>query len=279
MKLSVIIPTYNRQAVIHIALDSLREQTFPRDDFEIIIIDNSTEEGTKPVVDRYQDLPIKYFRLPHRGVSVARNEGIARASAQILVFFDDDARAKPDWLAQIARIMEREHIITGRVEPLKSKFWNHFAPHYNQGATPCESPVLLEGNCALSRQVFDRIGLFDEELDYGHEGEEFIARARVLYKVMYYPEVVIYHDYASGWRRYLSKQWKFGHKMAYLHRDEIHSLRQLIRGYDTLRRGSTAPAQSRPMVSQPLSVKLIARVGYYVHFLGALAGYRQYCRT
>lgn len=279
MKLSVIIPTHNRQAVIHIALDSLRAQTFPRDDFEIIIIDNSTEEGTKPIIDRYQDLPIKYFRLPHRGVSVARNEGIARASAPVLVFFDDDARAKPDWLEQTARIMEQEHIITGRVEPLKSVFWNYFAPHYDQGSVPCESPVLLEGNCALSRQVFDRVGLFDEELDYGHEGEEFIARARTLYRVMYYPEVVIYHDYASGLRRYLSKQWKFGHKMIYLHRDEIHSLGQLIRGYDALRRGTTSEVSARQRVPQSLSVKLIARVGYYVHFLGALAGYRQYCRS
>ena len=264
--LSVIIPTYNRAAYLDKSLTSLIKQNYPKDGFEVIVIDDGSEDDTAKIASQFKnDLNLKYFRESHLGVSWARNLGIEKANGEILVFFDDDALAAENWLENIARVMIGEDIITGQVKPINNNFWQYFAPHYHQGDKPQESSVLLEGNCAIKRKVFSKIGLFDENLDYGHEGEEFITRVGKRYKIMYYPEVIIYHDYAKGFRNYFQKQKKFGQKKAYL------ESRGLVR-----EKNNSIHNQPLANLNWPkkIIIKIIAYLGALFHFWGYF-GYKK----
>lgn len=278
--LSVIIPTYNRAWALPRALESLINQSLSADSFEVVIIDDGSTDRTSEVVVKYSDkLKIVYHQLTgHQGVSVARNEGVARATGDILAFFDDDAIASDDWLENIVSHMASEEIITGRVEPIdQQSFWRWFAPHYNQGDQPCISPVLLEGNCAIKRSVFDRVGLFDANLDYGHEGEEFIRRCRGYCAIKYYPDVVIYHEYAKSLTHYLKKQFQFGQKMSYLYHDQLENIWKVF----LPQRKASAPSfhstnQEQKNIVEKITVALVARLGRLVHLAGEVDGYYRY---
>ncbi|MFA5029526.1 MAG: glycosyltransferase family A protein [Patescibacteria group bacterium] len=278
--LSVVIPTYNRANYLSKALASLVEQDFAKEKFEVIVVDDGSIDDTEKTAKQFKDrLSLKYLKEEHGGVSQARNSGVKNSGGEIIVFFDDDALADKNWLKNISEIMLHEAIITGRVKPLNNNLWQYFAPHYYQGDQPTESPVLLEGNCAIKREVFAKVGLFDANLDYGHEGREFIGRCRKEYKIRYYPDVIIYHDYASSIKNYLDKQRKFGEKTAYLKIKEIKNFGDLIFNYQKIKSGdslnSFTPFQ-KPSLSDRLKVKMIAKLGGWYHFMGAVRGYLKY---
>lgn len=101
--LSVIIPTRNRAALLDEALLSFRSQVLPADRFEVLVIDNGSTDGTKQIVEEHQRSAgnIRYFHESVPGLHVGRHRGLREASANILVYADDDIKATPTWLAAI----------------------------------------------------------------------------------------------------------------------------------------------------------------------------------
>jgi glycosyltransferase involved in cell wall biosynthesis len=265
MLISVIIPTYNRLPFLPLALDSLAKQNFNLADFEVIVIDDGSKEDCQPIIDSFKTkLNLKFEKLNHGGVCRARNAGIKLAQSDILAFFDDDAIADPNWLKAINDTMQTEDLIVGRVKVLHHSFWGYFAPHYDRGETLKPTDSLLEGNCAIKRSVFDKVGLFDENIDYGHEGQEFLNRANQFFVLKYCPSMIIYHDYAFGLIDYLTKQFKFGEQSAYLESK-----------YGQPKNPSTKEKnlqlESLP-ITKKITIKIIARLGHYFNLYGQWVG-------
>ncbi len=99
--LSVIINTFNRDSLLKTALESLVEQTLDKKDYEVIIIDDGSDDQTKENVYSFFDrLPIKYFYQKNAGRSSAKNHGIYAAQGRILFFLDDDDIATPTLLEE-----------------------------------------------------------------------------------------------------------------------------------------------------------------------------------
>jgi len=86
-QVSVIIPTYNRGWTIREAVDSVLIQDYK--DFELIVVDDGSTDNTPEVLGAYCGV-IKVFRQENKGVSAARNRGIAEASGQFIAFLDSD---------------------------------------------------------------------------------------------------------------------------------------------------------------------------------------------
>ncbi len=269
MIVSVIIPTYNRIKYLPLALESLALQNFAKDEFEVIVIDDGSREDCQSVIDSFKDkLDLQLIKLNHGGVCKARNAGVKIAKSDILAFFDDDAVADPNWLQAIVESMKSENMLVGRVKPLNRPFWGYFAPHYDRGEAMKPANSLLEGNCAIKRSVFDKVGLFDENIDYGHEGQEFLNRAQKFFVLTYCPTMVIYHDYAFGLADYLGKQFKFGEKSAYL---KIKNGENKIVGV----KEKNEVLEKLPVMKK-ITIKLIARLGYFFHVWGFLSGQKKY---
>jgi len=87
MKISVTIPTFNRAHLLGSAIDSVLRQTYRN--FEIIVIDDGSTDGTEQMVARYGD-KVRYFRQPNGGLGVARNAGLDRATGDCIAFLDSD---------------------------------------------------------------------------------------------------------------------------------------------------------------------------------------------
>lgn len=215
--LTVVVPTYDRAALLARALDRLTHQTAAASTFDILVVDNNSSDSTRSVVERFAPR-VRYVFEPRQGLSHARNTGIeaARGSA-IVAFTDDDVEVAPDWVEALTKAFA-EHPdadgIGGRVLPrwtAAPPAWltrDHWAPLGLQdhgGAArvfdAADPRCLIGANVAFRASVFERVGLFAPEVQRVGDGvgstedHEFLRR---LYaagaRAVYVPDVVVTAD-------------------------------------------------------------------------------------
>jgi hypothetical protein len=107
---SVVIPSYRRPDDLRRAMASVLAQRDVAAPFEIVVVDNDTEQSARPVVEAIaaeHAVPIRYVPEPRPGISHARNTGVAQAAGRYLAFLDDDEEAEPRWLATFVEALQR----------------------------------------------------------------------------------------------------------------------------------------------------------------------------
>ncbi len=168
MKLSVVIPTYNRAVLLERAINSVEGQTKKAD--EIIIIDDGSTDHTQEVIKKFSSLKYHYFK--NRGVSAARNEGIKLSSNSWIVFLDSDDVWNEDKLAiQCAYHEQNSDILIShtaeewmrdqKVIKQKSKHKKPMGFCFEQNLDFCK---IAPSTVMMSKSIFDDVGFFDESL-------------------------------------------------------------------------------------------------------------------
>ena len=102
---SVVIPLYNKKNYIRRAIRSVMMQTI--EDFEIIIIDDGSIDGSGDVVKTFLDSRIRLIRQENQGVSVARNNGVSNSRADFIAFLDADDEWLPRQLEDLLRLRKK----------------------------------------------------------------------------------------------------------------------------------------------------------------------------
>lgn len=102
---SVVIPLYNKCHHIHRAIDSVLAQTFA--DFELIVVDDGSTDGSGVAVRRCADPRIRLIVQENAGVSAARNRGAAEAKSKLVAFLDADDEWQPDFLETVLKLRNR----------------------------------------------------------------------------------------------------------------------------------------------------------------------------
>lgn len=94
---SIVITTFNNKNTIEKTLDSIMEQSLDADLYEIVIVDDCSNDGTWEILQRYNNFNIKMYRLAQNsgGPSIPRNTGVKHNIGEYLYFLDGD-----DWLEQ-----------------------------------------------------------------------------------------------------------------------------------------------------------------------------------
>ncbi|MCO5236989.1 MAG: glycosyltransferase family 2 protein [Chitinophagaceae bacterium] len=107
-KISVIIPAFNAARTIFGSVRSVLYQTFP--DFEIIVVDDGSEDATFKIASSVRDPRIKVFSTINKGLSAARNYGMRNASGKFIYFLDADDWIEPNLLEEALYILENENL-------------------------------------------------------------------------------------------------------------------------------------------------------------------------
>ncbi len=97
-KVSVIIPTYNRCDKLLNCLRFLNEQNFPREDFEIIVVNDGSDDNTELKLKKIKYKNFSFYTQKNSGQGIARNLGIEKAKGEILIFIGDDIYAQKNFL-------------------------------------------------------------------------------------------------------------------------------------------------------------------------------------
>lgn len=103
--ISIVIPLYNKRKYIGTTLQSVLDQTFT--DYECLIIDDGSTDGSELIVKSFKDSRLKYFRQENSGVSSARNAGIRLAKGNYVAFLDADDRWDRHYLETMVGLTRR----------------------------------------------------------------------------------------------------------------------------------------------------------------------------
>ena len=113
MDISVVIAAHNQRDRLRLVLSGLAVQTLPEGQFEVIVVDDGSTDGTGDFLREYEQLSIKVISLhTNVGRCRARNIGIAEARGEAVAFLDGDALPGPDWLAQHWHLFQRYNGVT-----------------------------------------------------------------------------------------------------------------------------------------------------------------------
>lgn len=108
MKVSVVVPTYQEARGIAAFLSQFDHQTLPRSDFEILVVDGDSKDGTREIAARLAD---RVIVQTSPGIGGARNDGVRIARAGLIATTDADCRVPPDWLEHIVEDFEDREVV------------------------------------------------------------------------------------------------------------------------------------------------------------------------
>jgi glycosyltransferase involved in cell wall biosynthesis len=154
VRLSIILPTFNRVSALRHALAALLDQTAPPGTYEVIVVDNNCDDGTAELLGSIGDTRVRWLRESRQGLSHARNSGIAAARGDIIAFTDDDVMAAPDWVQTIVEALDSRPDVEGVQD--QGDRTRVFDRHLPIG--------LVGANLALRATVFRRVGRFSPDV-------------------------------------------------------------------------------------------------------------------
>lgn len=193
-QVSVILITRNRYDSLKEAVNAILNQTFS--DFELIIIDDASEDQTKNIIEDFKDKRIRYLRnIKNLGIAQARNIGINMARAKFIFFTDDDCSPYRDWLREGVKILQKEpdilaiqgFVVMERFDPsrvfrrVRSVNWSN-----NFGNFMC-------ANMAFPKETLIKLGGFNVKFNQAYEDVDIGLRAREMGKVIFSREMIVNH--------------------------------------------------------------------------------------
>ncbi len=231
MLVTVIIPVYKDDERLNLCLQALDKQNFPKDEFEVMLINNDPDGELK--IDTNYDFPLTIENENLKGSYAARNKGIRLAKGDILAFTDSDAIPDPDWIAEGVRSMKsasgEKIILAGKVQltfenPTRMRFAECYEKYFgfphqrNPGKT---LPVMVAGNFFIRSDTFREIGLFNPSLTSGGDTEFSNRAVEKGYQIIYNPECTVLHPAKGSLNDLLKKRRRiFGGKVFRLIRIE-----------------------------------------------------------
>lgn len=183
---SVITPTYNRASLIGESIQSVLAQTFP--DFELLIVDDGSSDHTEAVVRGFKDPRIRYIYQDNKGISSARNTGIANAKGRYIAFVDSDDLWLPRLLESEVPVLDTQPDVgvvyakaramnrDGRLMPQVSGFIQKYPGETLKSALYGDFVCIIAS--LVRRECFDRLGLFDESLDAREDWDMWVRIAK-----------------------------------------------------------------------------------------------------
>jgi glycosyltransferase involved in cell wall biosynthesis len=220
-RVSVIIPTYNRPDSLRCVLASLEQQTMAADAFEVVVVDDGSDQGGQLVVAEGYPFAVHCLRQPGQGATQARNLGSRHSRGEVLVFIDDDVTVAPETLAALYHCcLDQPYTLAlgllrapnGQADPTHA----YYTPdHLNGPATDCDPNVHFlackAGLLAVCRGDFFRLGMFQDptggwpnwdDVDFGYRASQAGYCLRLVAEAE-----AIHHDAAVTDLSSASRRW------------------------------------------------------------------------
>ncbi len=181
---SVIVPVYNKDRFVKNTINSILAQSF--DDFELIIINDGSTDGSEKMICGFEDSRIRYHKTENQGVSAARNFGIEMSSSDYITFLDADDYWYPDFLSEMKNAIDefKNHRVfsaaieierRGSVVPAEYSIFKHASIMPVNYFSASEKETVICTSCAVFHiSVFKEVGMFDPALKSGEDTDLWI---------------------------------------------------------------------------------------------------------
>ena len=216
-----MIPVYNDPKGIRMTLESVTEQTYPAESYEVLAVDNGSTDGTGEVIRAFASFYDNVHLLVEdevQGSYAARNEGIERARGEIVSFVDADMTVEEDWAESVVASHDRHGWdYMGAPVELYVEGGETLTATYDRalGGFPVERYMRERqftgtGSLSIRREVFDAVGTFDERIVSQGDGEFGKRVAEAGFVQQFEPEITMYHAARTDLSAWLRKQVRIG---------------------------------------------------------------------
>ena len=208
MKVSVVVPTYQEAKGIAAFLAQFDRQTLPRSEFELLVVDGASPDGTQEIASRRADRVIVQTTP---GIGGARNDGVRIARAEVIATTDADCRIPPDWLEHIVEDFEDPEVVAvcGPDGPFDGGRKARFIYFFVRGIIRLAALAGLYGtggtNSAFRKEAFLAVGGYrnlphSDDVDVGIR---IRAKGRIVYDPRLYVEISVRRLEKNGYLRTL----------------------------------------------------------------------------
>ena len=223
IKLSIIIPCYNSERTLEEAVSPCYEQGLSEKDFEIIMVDDGSTDGTHKIIDDLQHSHTNIKSITHksnRGGGAARNTGIKAAKGELIYCLDSDNFFGPgqplkkmisflDSNGADGVIFHERRFFVGNNSKLYSSQWNdmlerpiHFEDHFNQSG-------IIVDNFLCTKKSYEVAGGYPE--NHGLDTPEFEVKYLATgNKLLVCPDSIFYHRQAQKQESYFEREYNSG---------------------------------------------------------------------
>jgi cellulose synthase/poly-beta-1,6-N-acetylglucosamine synthase-like glycosyltransferase len=247
---TVVVPTHNRRESLRECLDSVFQQIYPADMFEVLVVDDGSSDKTKEFLEDYvrTNPHLRFFSQINKGPSSSRNLGIENSLGEIVCFTDDDCLVDKDWLSNLVRGFDNETVggVQKYVEDSRLLNQEKFK----------STNLLITGNVAYRKKVLMEAGGFDIYLNACEDLDLSIKVQMLGYGLKYVGDAIVYHRYKPSLYVLFRQQYRNALGFARLHKKYA---RDFYPGYNLL------------IYSYRISVKLVT---YPLVLASALFGMR-----
>ncbi|MBD2109839.1 glycosyltransferase [Nodosilinea sp. FACHB-13] len=205
---SVIIPVFNDNRYLDICLSSLASQTYPPEHYEVIVVDNNSDEDVQIVTGKFSFVTLLHEPVP--GSYIARNRGFKASVGDIIAFTDADCIPAKNWIEQgVAALCSKENVglVAGHIDlfardnnrPNPFELYETIALAFPQDQFLANDRFGVTANLFTFKHVLNRVGLFDETLKSGGDrdwGQRVYAAG---YNQVYGEQACVKHPARDSW--------------------------------------------------------------------------------
>ena len=212
VKVSIVVASYNSQDTIEECLKSILAQNYPKDAFEVIVMDGESKDNTVKIA---QQFPIKVLSI-RLNCPAAYNYAMKIVAYPILGFIDADAKVEPDWLKKVTPHLAEPEVagVSGSIET-----WNADNPWARSIGYELKSRYRRIGkytgriatmNLLLKKSVIEEVGGWDEKLPSQYDTDFGFRMSGRGYKIAYEPTAVCYHFNRPTLKAFYRQQLQYG---------------------------------------------------------------------
>lgn len=214
---TIVVPVYNDAETLAACLTALRWQTMVPESYEVIVVDDGSTDGSADVATASG---FRLIRQAHRGAAAARNAGIAAARGDVVLFTDADCEPAPDWVEQMASVLEDTSIVGAkgayrtRQRGLIPRFVQlEYQDRYDRTLGQPAIDFVDTYAAAYRRSVLLEAGGFDESLP-GAAVEDVDLSYRLAargHRLVFNARAIVFHRHPWTLWRYLRRKVAYGY--------------------------------------------------------------------
>lgn len=198
---SIVIPLYNKEKYVQDTIKSVLNQTFTN--FEVIIVNDGSTDRSLQIVKLINDHRIRIINQENHGLCTSRNNGIKASNGEFIAFLDADDLWAEDFLQTIYNLIiahQEYSVFATNIKPfistqkisLSSKIFNPKQIQIISNYFKILKSIIGPSSLVVKKVVFNKVGFFDETINYGEEND-FYIRCFMLYHFIYYQEPKTYY--------------------------------------------------------------------------------------
>jgi len=232
LKVSIIIPCRNEEKFIGTCLDSIIDQDYPKENLEVLVVDGMSKDVTKKIIEDYSHrYPfIKYLENPKKITPCALNIGINSATGEIIVRMDAHAKYERAYISKCVKYLNYYNVdnVGGNMVTLPIEdsligrsivkvLTNKFGVGNSAFRTGSKEPKFVDtvfGGCYW-KEIFDKIGLFNENLSSSQDIEFNLRLIRSGGKILLVPDIISYYYTRSNLISFITNNFRNGFWVVY----------------------------------------------------------------